>query len=278
MKNISPDIRSFRRNLSLLQEFDKSNDEKEQAMNIIKAIEQLEEEKKAIQERQKCLLESEKRLLDAANNNPHVGEILTSTKRKLSDYRSTESLKSMDSLVLCPVNESSVLRNDAKRKRRKGDVGKIFDIITENNEDTASQASALGKVLRHKKLKSIVKEAGFVDKEDNEYKSDEKMKQNQRAYVQRALETSSNRGRATDDRRAAAESIVTSVLETPENAVATPIQKVKAIKRLFPMPNTSAKRLIKNVQRSASCKNIRLTRCDGQALLQGVNTAKLLVS
>ena len=57
----------------------------------------------------------------------------------------------MDSLVLCPVNESSVLRNDAKRKRRKGDVGKIFDIITENNEDTASQASALGKVLRHKK-------------------------------------------------------------------------------------------------------------------------------
>ena len=124
-----------------------------------------------------------------------------------------------------------------------------------------------------------MKEAGFVDKEDNEYKSDEKMKQNQRAYVQRALETSSNRGRATDNRRAAAESIMTSVLETPEDAVATPIiQKVKAIKRLFTMPKTSAKRLIKNVQRSASCKNIRLTRCNGQALLQGVNTAKLLVS
>ena len=90
-----------------------------------------------------------------------------------------------------------------------------------------------------------MKEAGFVDKEDNEYKSDEKMKQNQRAYVQRTLETSSNRGRATDNRRAAAESIMTSVFDTPENAVATPIQKVKAIKRLFPMPNTSAKRLIK---------------------------------
>ena len=110
----------------MLQEFDKSNDEKEQAMDIIKAIEQLEEEKKAIQERQKCLLESEKRLLDAANNNPHVGEILTSTKRKLSDYLSTESFKSMDSLVLRPVNESSVLRNDAKRKRRKDDVGKLL--------------------------------------------------------------------------------------------------------------------------------------------------------
>ena len=61
-----------------------------------------------------------------------------STKRKLADYQSTESLKGMDSLVLCSGNESSVLRNDAKRKRRKGDVGKIFDIISENNEDTAS--------------------------------------------------------------------------------------------------------------------------------------------
>ena len=128
-------------------------------------------------------------------------------------------------------------------KHRKSEIGKIFSIISKNNDDTASQASALGKVLRHKKLKSIVKEAGFVDKEDDEYKSDEKIKQNQRAYVQRALETSSNRGRAPDDRRAAAESIMTSVLETPENVEASPIQKGNVIKRLFKLPNTSAKRL-----------------------------------
>ena len=52
MKNTSPDIKSFRRNFSLSQEFYESKDEKEQAMNIIKAIEKLEEEKKEIQERQ----------------------------------------------------------------------------------------------------------------------------------------------------------------------------------------------------------------------------------
>ena len=90
-----------------------------------------------------------------------------------------------------------------------------------------------------------MKEAGFVDKEDNEYKYDEKMKHNQRAYVQRALETSSNRGRATDDKRSAAECIVTSILTTPENVAASPIQKGNLIKRLFNLPNTSAKRLIK---------------------------------
>ena len=184
----------------------------------------------------------------------------------------------MYSQVFCLENESSFLRKDAKRKRRKGDVGPIFDITSKNNDDTASQASTLGKVLHHKKLKLIVKEAGFVDKEDTEYKFCEKMKQNQQAYVQRALETSSNRGRATDDKRAAAESIVTSLVETPENVAQTPIQEVRAIKRHFNLPQTSAKRIVKNVQRSASCKNIRLTRCDGQALLQGVNTAKLLVS
>ena len=92
LKNISPGLISFRHNVSLLEEFDKSKDEKEEAMNIIKALEELEEKKKEIQE-------SQKRLLDAANNNPHVGELLTSTKRKLADYQSTESLKGMDSLV-----------------------------------------------------------------------------------------------------------------------------------------------------------------------------------
>ena len=90
-----------------------------------------------------------------------------------------------------------------------------------------------------------MKEAGFVDKQDNEYKYDEKMRQNQRTYLQRALKTSSNRGRATDDKRAAAESVVTSLLETPENVAAKPVQNVNIIKRLFTMPNTSAKRLIK---------------------------------
>ena len=143
----------------MLQEFDKSKDEKEQAMNMIKVIENLEEEKKEIQERHKRLLETQKRVLDTANKNPLVGELLRSSKRKLVDYQSTESLKGMDSQVLCSGNESSVLRNDAKRKRRKGDVGKIIDIISDNNDDTASQASALGKLLRHKKMKSIVKEA-----------------------------------------------------------------------------------------------------------------------
>ena len=104
------------------------------------------------------------------------------------------------------------------------------------------------------------------------------MKQNQQAYVQHSLETSSNRGRATDKKRAAAESVVPLLLETPENVAATSIQEVKAIKKPFTMPKTSAKKLVKNVQRSASCKNIRLTRCDGQASLQGINTEKLLLS
>ena len=116
--------------------------------------------------------------------------------------------------------------------------------MSENNEDTTSQASALEKVLRHKKLKLIVKEAGFVDEQDNEYKYDEKMRQNQQTYLQRALKTSSNRGRATDNKRAAAESVVTSLLETPENVAAKPVQNVNIIKRLFTMPNTSAKRLV----------------------------------
>ena len=60
LKNISPGLISFRYNVSLLEEFDKSKDEKEQAINIIKAFEELEEKKKEIQE-------SQKRLLDAAN-------------------------------------------------------------------------------------------------------------------------------------------------------------------------------------------------------------------
>ena len=38
---------------------------------------------------------------------------------------------------------------------------------------------------------------------------------------------------------------MTSVLETPENVEASPIQKGNVIKRLFNLPNTSAKRLIK---------------------------------
>ena len=59
----------------------------------------------------------------------------------------------------CLEKESSVLRKDVPRKRRKGDVGSIFNIISESNDDTASQASALGKVLRHKKMKSIVKKS-----------------------------------------------------------------------------------------------------------------------
>ena len=212
IKNISPALKRCSCNFSLLEDFDKSKDEKQQAMNLINAIEKLEKEKKETQERHKRLLERQKHLLDEANRNPLVGELLKSTKRKLADYKSTELLAGMDPLG-CLEKESSVLRKDVTRKRRKGDVGSIFDIISKNNDDTASQASALGKVLRHKKLKSIVKEAGFVDKEDNEYKVGEKMKQNQQTYIQRALTTENIRGRATDEKRAAAESIVTSLVE-----------------------------------------------------------------
>ena len=83
----------------------------------------------ALEEKEKQIQESQKLLLDAAKKNPHVGEILKSTKRKLADYQSTESLGGRDSIVFLE-NESSVLRKDVKRKRRKGDVGSIFDIIS----------------------------------------------------------------------------------------------------------------------------------------------------
>ena len=46
LKNTSPGVNSFRHNVSFLEEFDKSKDEKEQAMNIIKAFKELEEKKK----------------------------------------------------------------------------------------------------------------------------------------------------------------------------------------------------------------------------------------
>ena len=177
-----------------------------------------------MEEKEKQIQESRKLLLDAAKKNPHVGEILKSTKRKLADYQSTESLGGRDSIVFLE-NESSVLRKDVKRKCRKGDVGSIFDIISEKNDDTASQASALGKVLRHNKMKSIVKEAGFADKKDDEYILGENLIKNQQTYLQRALETSHIRGRATDDKRAAAESIVTSLIATPENVTDTPKKK-----------------------------------------------------
>ena len=188
IKNTSPALKSCSRNFSLLEDFDTSKDEKQQAMNLINAIEKSEKEKKETQERHKRLLERQKHLLDEANKNPLVGELLKSTKRKLADYQSTELLAGMDPLG-CLEKESSVLRKDVPRKLRKGDVGKVFDIISENNDDTSSQASALGKVLHHKKMKSIVKEAGFVDKENDAYKVGKKMKQNQQTYIQRALTT-----------------------------------------------------------------------------------------
>ena len=244
IKNTPPALKSCSRKLSLHEDFATSKDEKQQAMNLINAIEKLEKEKKETQERHKRLLERQKHLLDEANRNPLVGELLKSTKRKLADYNSTELSAGMDPLG-CLEKESSVLRKDVPRKRRKGDVGKVFDIISENNDDTSSQASALGKVLRHKTMKSIVKEAGFVDKEDNEYKVGEKMKQNQQTYIQRALTTENIRGRATDDKRSAAECIVTSILTTPDNVAASPVQKGSVIKRLFNLPKTSAKRLVK---------------------------------
>ena len=100
-----------------------------------------------------------------------------------------------------------------------------------------------------------MKQTRFVDKEDNEYKVGEKMKQNQQAYVQHALESSSNRGRATDDKRAAAESIVTSLLETPENVAETPIQEVRAIKRHFNLPKVSTKRLVKMCKEAPIAKS-----------------------
>ena len=71
-KNTSPALKRFRLSSSLLEEYEGSKDEKVQAMNIIKAIEELEEKKKL--------------LLDAAKKNCHVGEILKSTKRKFADY------------------------------------------------------------------------------------------------------------------------------------------------------------------------------------------------
>ena len=43
IKNTLPALKSFSHNFSLLEEFDESKDEKEQAMNIIKVIEKLEE-------------------------------------------------------------------------------------------------------------------------------------------------------------------------------------------------------------------------------------------
>ena len=76
------------------------------------------------------------------------------------------------------------------------------------------------------KMKSILKEAGFVDQEDDEYEVGQKVQ----AYIQCALTTENIRGGATDNKRAASESIVTLLLETPENVVATPLQEVRAIK------------------------------------------------
>ena len=122
-------------------------------MRRIKAIEELEEKKKQIQESQNLLL-------DAAKKNYHVGEILKSTKKNLSEYQSTESLGGTDSIV-CLETEPRILRKDVKRKRKKGDVGSIFDIISKKNDDMASQGSVLGNVLRHNKMKAIVNEAGF---------------------------------------------------------------------------------------------------------------------
>ena len=78
-KNKSTSLKSFRLSSSLLEEFEGSEDAEVEARNIIKAFEALEEKEKQIQE-------SRKLLLDAAKKNPHVGEILKSTKRKLADY------------------------------------------------------------------------------------------------------------------------------------------------------------------------------------------------
>ena len=94
-------------------------------------------------------------------------------------------------------------------------------------------------------MKSIVKEAGFADKKDDEYILGENLIKNQKTYLQRALETSHIRGRATDNKRAAAESIVTSLIATPENVTDTPKKEVKVIKKYLNLAQTSAKRLVK---------------------------------
>ena len=64
----------------MLEEYEGSEDEKVQAMNIMKAIEELEEKERQIRE-------SRKLLLGEAKKNRHVGEMLKSTKRKLAAYR-----------------------------------------------------------------------------------------------------------------------------------------------------------------------------------------------
>ena len=114
-RNTSPALKSSSLTSSFLGDFQGSNAEESEARNIVKAIEENEERRKL--------------LLAAAKKNSHAGEMFRSTKRKLADYQSTESLGGRDSTVLLE-NESSFLRKDVNRKRRKGDVGSIFDIIS----------------------------------------------------------------------------------------------------------------------------------------------------
>lgn len=107
------------------------------------------------------------------------------------------------------------MRQDLKRKLRNNNVSSIIESISENNDNTALQASALGKILLEQRIMTIVKLGGSFDKEDEDYKVEKLI--TSANIIKTDLIKDRKRGTTNDNQKALAEKIVSAFLEIPEN-------------------------------------------------------------
>ena len=153
-------------------------------------------------------------LLSLVKKNENLRSLLTNNNVMLEDYTVAKSLPSN----LEPSSESTetcLPRTQAKRKRSKGAVASIVETL-EGKNDIQAQAKVLKQVLKHKSIRPLVKQAGFIDSESKEYGSMSIMVDNTKKFIARASSTQKPHGRSTDDKRSAVEVLQVAMTETPE--------------------------------------------------------------
>ena len=140
-------------------------------------------------------------LLSLVKKNENLRSLLTNNNVMLEDYTVAKSLPSN----LEPSRESTetcLPRTQAKRKRSKGAVASIVETL-EGKNDIQAQAKVLKQVLKHKSIRPILKQAGYVDSESREYVTMRNMIGNVGNFIGRAMETDKSQGRPNDDKRSA---------------------------------------------------------------------------
>ena len=197
-------------------------------MNVLKVNKLVEDKSNAYQDedtevmkilcRLKQVQEDRDRLLSEAQQHDCVHSLLTNNSILSQDYNSVNSLAGSEAASMKSI-ELSVSLTQGKRKRRKGAVQTMIDTLHGTKGGNEGRASVLKQLLQNKHIRTILERTGFIDCNCKKFATSIEVMQCTDRFFGYATKARKQKGRATDDQRAAVESII---VATSATRVTTP--------------------------------------------------------